>query len=122
YKWKADRFGSAGADHSRQLGFMAQDLAKTLPEVVVKKEDGTYAVNYNGIIPVLTEALKEQEASMDVLRNEIVNLKNEISNLKGRTNNNGKLAYFTVAPNPFSQDTKITYDLPATHSKVLCLV
>ncbi len=123
YQWKTDQLRSAGADDARQIGFMAQDLAKVLPEVVIKKEDGTYAVNYNGIIPVLTEALKEQAANMEELRNEIVTLKNELSNLKGRTNNNNSGAkYFTIAPNPFSQDTKITYDLPGTNSKVLCLV
>lgn len=68
YQWKTEQYTNSGMDENRQIGFIAQDLAKVLPEVVVKKEDGTYAVNYNGIIPVLTEGIKEQQVSIEEMK------------------------------------------------------
>jgi Chaperone of endosialidase/Secretion system C-terminal sorting domain len=123
YQWKIDENANSGMDKNIQIGFIAQDLARVLPESVVKKEDGTYAVNYNSIIPVLTEAIKEQQVSIEEMRNEIVNLRSEISNLKGQANKSkSEINYFTVSPNPFNSETKISYDLGTTVSKAICLI
>ena len=40
------------------LGVIAQDLEKVLPELV-SETDGVKSVNYNGIIGVLIQAIKE---------------------------------------------------------------
>lgn len=125
HEWKVEEYPNSGMDKNRQIGFLAQDLAKVLPEAVVKKNDGTYAVNYNSIIPVLTEGIKEQQSGIDDLKSEIISLKNELYSLKKQLNqsaNNNAKSYFSIAPNPFNQETKITYDLGDIKSNILCLV
>jgi len=54
-----------------QYGFVAQEVEKVLPELVhpaidpYGEEDDFVVMNYDGIIPVLTEAIKEQQEIMD---------------------------------------------------------
>lgn len=43
----------------RQLGFIAQELAPILPELVHTNREGFLSVNYSGVTPVLVEAVKE---------------------------------------------------------------
>lgn len=45
-------------DKVRQIGLVAQDVEKVLPELVIEEEDGYKAVNYTLIIPLLVEAIK----------------------------------------------------------------
>lgn len=122
YEWKTDQYRNNGMDENRQIGFIAQDVAKILPEVVAKKEDGTYAVNYDGIIPVLSEGIKEQQTVIEELKNEIVQLKNDINNLKSVSENKVKNNYITIAPNPFSQTTQIKYKLPTNVANATCFL
>lgn len=44
----------------RQLGMLAQEVATVLPELVHTNIHGFLSVNYDGIIPVLIEAMKDQ--------------------------------------------------------------
>ena len=53
-------------------GLIAQEVEKILPELVSESDRGK-AVNYNGIIGLLVECVKQQQV-------EIENLKNSISN------------------------------------------
>jgi hypothetical protein len=43
----------------RELGFIAQEVATTLPDLVHTNADGFLSVNYVGVTPVLVEALRE---------------------------------------------------------------
>lgn len=65
FNWKHN--GSASA------GLIAQDVEKVLPEVVSEKEirdEGTYkTVDYDGIIGLLVESIKELKAEIEVLKN-----------------------------------------------------
>lgn len=46
----------------RKVGFIAQDLLNTLPEVVHKNDDsGFLSVDYGNITALLVEAIKEQQ-------------------------------------------------------------
>jgi len=56
YQWKDEN-----ADTDQQLGLLAQEVQKVLPELVKESHDGKLGVNYSGLIPVLLEALKEQQ-------------------------------------------------------------
>jgi hypothetical protein len=60
---------------SKQLGFIAQDIATILPEVVSFEE--TMSVNYQAIIPILTKAIQEQQAHIKALEQRIINLENK---------------------------------------------
>jgi hypothetical protein len=56
------------ADPSEQLGFLAQDVQKVYPQLVREDEKGTLSINYIGVVPVLLEAIKEQQQQIEELR------------------------------------------------------
>jgi trimeric autotransporter adhesin len=58
------------------IGVIAQELEKVFPELVRETEENK-TVNYNGLIGVLIEAVKEQQNQINTLKNEIEMLKNE---------------------------------------------
>jgi len=48
-------------------GLIAQEVEKVLPQVVIDREDGTKAMNYEHIIGLLVEAIKELNAKVEAL-------------------------------------------------------
>lgn len=50
---------------SRRLAFSANELEKVLPEAIRHEPDGKTGINYNAIVPLLVEALKEQQARIE---------------------------------------------------------
>jgi hypothetical protein len=61
-----------------QIGFIAQEVARVVPEAVVAAKDapdGTYALRESALVPVLVEAIKEQQAQIDTLRRDLEELK-----------------------------------------------
>jgi len=56
-KWKND------------LGFIAQDVQKVVPELVRENENGMLSVRHQSITPILLEAIKELEARVKELEN-----------------------------------------------------
>ena len=53
-----------------KIGLLAQEVQKAFPELVKKANDseGTLSVNYQGMIPVLINAIKEQQKQIDELK------------------------------------------------------
>lgn len=47
-------------DGKQKIGLLAQDVEKVFPELVRKNDNEMLAVNYQGLIPVLINAIKEQ--------------------------------------------------------------
>ncbi len=60
-------------ERESKIGLLAQDVAKVLPELVKMSDDsdGTLSVNYQGLIPVLINAIKEQQKEIKAIRNRI---------------------------------------------------
>ena len=54
---------------------MAQDIQKVFPELVTTDDKDMLAVNYQGLVPVLINALKEQDGKMKEQQSEIDELK-----------------------------------------------
>lgn len=56
-------------------GLVAQQVEQVLPELVYSHDSGTYdderSVNYNGVIPVLIEALKAQQEQIEQLQQRV---------------------------------------------------
>jgi hypothetical protein len=53
-----------------KIGLLAQEVQDAFPELVKKanNSEGTLSVNYQGMIPVLLNAIKEQQAQIDELK------------------------------------------------------
>ena len=53
-----------------KIGLLAQEVQKAFPELVKEAgdEEGTLSVNYQGMIPVLINAIKEQQKQIDELK------------------------------------------------------
>lgn len=94
-----------------QLGFIAQDLQKTFPELVKENSDGYLAVNYSGMIPVLVEAIKELKAEINQLKSQLNSTSSDEKNLDINATQSGALLEQNH-PNPFNQETLIGYTLP----------
>ena len=62
-----------------QRGFIAEDVAEVLPNLVTPETEGTTAsLNYIGMIPYLQDIIKKQQVQIDYLTAEVEKLKGEI--------------------------------------------
>ena len=52
-----------------QVGVIAQEVEKVLPEVVADRDDGYKAVRYEQMVPLLIEAIKELNQKVKDLEN-----------------------------------------------------
>jgi len=68
-------------DEKEQVGFIAQDVIKYIPEVVKKSNDGYYSIAYGNLSPVIVEAIKEQETKINKLEKENEELKQKINEI-----------------------------------------
>jgi hypothetical protein len=55
----------------KSIGVIAQNVEQVIPEIVGKSNSGLKTVQYNSIIPLLIEAIKEQQKQIDDLRSKI---------------------------------------------------
>ena len=53
----------------KDIGLIAQDIEKVVPEVVKTREDGTKGIRYDKLIGVLVEAIKELKQEVEELKN-----------------------------------------------------
>ena len=65
FDWKEQDITNLKED----IGFIAQDVQKVLPELVRENKDGKLSVRHQGIIPVLLEAIKELSDKIKILEN-----------------------------------------------------
>ena len=56
-------------DIKEDIGFIAQDVQKVIPELVRKNSNGLLSMRHQGVIPMLVEAIKELEARVKELEN-----------------------------------------------------
>ena len=53
------------------VGVVAQEVEKVLPEVVQERDDGTKAVNYEKIVPLLIQSIKELSEQVEELKSQL---------------------------------------------------
>jgi hypothetical protein len=114
------------ADTSGRIhyGLLAQDVQKVFPDLVYKDSAGLFSVDYIGIIPLLVDALRDQQTQLDTQSKQIAYL----TDLVTKSNTAPKKVNSSIAevdalslpvleqntPNPFNVATSIGYYLPAT--------
>lgn len=118
--------------NKNRLGILAQDLQLVIPEAVVyDDENDMYYIDYNAITPVIIEAMKEQQAQIEELKNIIKN--NEIKNIQTQsapTTNESKKEQITDEaatlnqniPNPFNINTNIEMYIPSNVNKAILYI
>ena len=61
YSFKKDE------EHTPKIGVLAQEVQAVFPELVTEGGDGILSVNYQGLVPVLINAINEQEVKIAAL-------------------------------------------------------
>lgn len=74
YEWRTDEFSGKGFEDGRQIGLIAQEVEKILPELVLTDDRGFKAVSYDKLVPVLIEAVKEQQRTISTLQDRMAKL------------------------------------------------
>jgi hypothetical protein len=135
----------------QQHGFLAQNLEEVFPELITEvnkpiydkdeKQTGIYtykAVNYNGMISILTSSLQqlneeskatiqELTAKIDALESQLVALKDDkdTNASTGLQNTNSTDLGFSMEqnkPNPFTNQTVVNYTLPRNTKATISVV
>ena len=80
FRWKPEHGGT------NDVGFIAEDVAKVLPELVSMEDDGLAAKGmcYNRVVAVAVEGIKAQQAQIKKLREDNAKLKADLAALTAR--------------------------------------
>ncbi len=124
----------------KQMGLVAQDVMRILPEIV-KSDSIGLGIDYIQLIPLLIEAIKEQQKEIETLQTlatiheeELITITKKLESLEGssklkgtsllETNapKNGSAVLFQNIPNPFTIDTKIEYFVPEETIKASIII
>jgi len=82
YYWKVDEYPDKHFPEGEQIGFIAQEIEKVYPQVVLTDKEGHKSVDYSKLTPVLVEAIKEQQKIIEELQKVIQQLQEENSQIK----------------------------------------
>jgi len=112
-----------------QMGLIAQEVEKVVPEVVRTGSDGMLGIQYQNLVGLLIEAMKEQNKRIDSLQTVLnsccnANSFNQNATGTGSLTNpapNGAALYQNV-PNPFTQNTTITCIIPEQSNSASLMV
>ena len=75
FDWN-EKAGKLEQEKGHDVGLIAQEVEKVLPEIVQIREDGIKAIQYEKVVPLLVEAIKEQQVTIENLTKRIELLEN----------------------------------------------
>ena len=108
----------------KKAGFIAQELEEIFPEAVYTLPNGKKAIAYSEIIPLLVEAIKEQQNEIDELKQaKSIQTRSTISDADEQSDVNSlldeklKAKLYSNIPNPFKEQTTISFFIPEASSR-----
>lgn len=120
-----------------KYGFLAQEVKNVFPEITDTAK-GLMLIDYNQIIPLIVMATNEQNKLIEDLQNELNGIKSDILNCcsqknsaknlqEGAANSSSSLpisnsTLFQNQPNPFTQNTKIEFEIIEKYSTASILI
>lgn len=123
-------FKNDSTDMNKNIGFIAQELEEVVPEAI-SESHGYKMIDYNTIIPLLVEAIKEQQSIIEDLNEKINSINEEsssnlksamINSTKSENENIGQAVLYQNKPNPFTINTEINFYIPdEIVEAVICL-
>ncbi len=97
---------------NKHYGFIAQELQKIYPDLVVEGEDGYLGVNYLEVIPLLVRSIQELNAKLEQQSNGVVKKAATRSADEEATDIDAVVsALYQNTPNPFTESTLIRCDV-----------
>jgi len=82
FNWDEER------NNRHDMGFIAEEIGKVVPEVVTYEEDGVYAsgLDYGGMTPILLQAIKDLKNEKDDLQDQVEELTEIICEIRPESN------------------------------------
>lgn len=145
YDFNTSKYPELYLSKEPQFGFIAQEVRAIIPGMVqdvikpefqdkegnINSKGGAYsALNYIELIPVLTKAIQEQQATIEKQQQQLDELKSLLTGTYGsiqpknnvldpsqldvRLGNEDIIVLNQNIPNPFAEKTTITYSLPSS--------
>ena len=77
YNWRTEEFPDKNFNNGLQLGLIAQEVEKVIPEVVDTDDKGFKSVEYSKLVALLLEAIKDQQKQIAKQEADIAALKSD---------------------------------------------
>lgn len=74
FDWDTEKDKTINLDTKRHIGVLAQDVEQVVPEAVSTAKDGRKSVAYTDLVPLLIEAIKEQQKQINDLQQQVKQL------------------------------------------------
>lgn len=82
FDWRHEDYPQMNFDEGPQLGLIAQEVESVLPEAVSESQNGTLAIAYGNVIPILIEAIKEQQVLIEAQKKSLAELEDRLTALR----------------------------------------
>jgi hypothetical protein len=101
FDWRKDEFPERNFSDDPQLGMIAQEVMEVAPEAVSQDNEGYYSVDYSRLVPILVEAVKEQQKTIESMQKKL----EENDNLRAQLNELKSVVQQLAADNGLSKET-----------------
>lgn len=82
FDWRREEFPERNFSPDNQIGLIAQEVQKVVPEAVQENADGYLSVDYSRLVPLLVGSIKDQQTQIESLQTTIQQQQQDIDALK----------------------------------------
>ncbi len=109
FEWRTGEFTGRKFSEGRQVGLIAQEVESVIPEIVQTDPDGFKSVAYTNVTPFLIEAIKEQQQTIEQLRDENKAIRAEVAGIKVTLSQLHSILQLPVGATPALQNSDLRY-------------